>query len=99
MALDIHPALPNEVVPRQLPGFTVKKIPCCYLLHHKDRQDAVKLNVTGMMIWQVCNGDWTVGEIIEALQQSYPDAADGMAKDVYRALDNLLDEQVITLES
>jgi len=97
MTLDIHPDLPADTVPTQVPGFNVHKIPCCYLLKHEQTNNVVKLNDTGMMIWQACTGEWSVGEIIEALKESYPDAAAEMDKDVFRALDNLRDEGVITL--
>lgn len=97
MALDLHPDLPPDTVPRQQPGYTVQKIPCCFLLKHDQSGEIVKLNSTGMMIWQTCTGEWNVGEIIEALQDSYPEAADTMARDVFRTLDNMLDEGIITL--
>ena len=99
MSLDIHPDLPAETIPNQVPGYSVQKIPCCYLLKHQETNNIVKLNATGMMIWQACTGEWSVGEIIDALKESYPDAAAEMDKDVYRALDNLQDEGVITLDA
>ena len=98
MALDIHRDLPYGTVPRQVPGFDVQEIPCCYLLKHEDTNTVVKLNETGMEIWRVCTGEWTVGEIIEALKEAYPDAAAEMNKHVFRALDMLQDEGVITLD-
>jgi hypothetical protein len=97
MSLDIHPDLPLETVPKQRPGYIVEKIPCCYLLKHEENDTVVKLNATGMMIWQTCTGEWTVGDIIDALREAYPDGAVSMDKDVFRALDNLQDEGVISL--
>ena len=41
--------------------------------------------------------DWSVGEIIEALEENYPDAADTISRDVFRTLDILKDEEVITI--
>lgn len=97
MALDIHPDLPPETVPRQKPGIHVEKIPCCFLLKDAGSGNVVKLNRSGMMIWQTCTGEWTVGEIIDALTEHYPDAAESMAKDVYRTLDTMREEGVISL--
>ena len=97
MPLDIHPALPLDTIPRQKSGFTVEKIPCCYLLKHSKSGEVIKLNDSAMMIWQICTGDWTVGEIIDVLKQAYPDAATDMHKDVFRTLDNLRDEGAISL--
>ena len=97
MALDLHPDLPHDTIPTQQPGYEVTKIPCCFLLTHEETGEVVKLNSTGMMIWQICTGEWNVGEIIDALVETYPDAADTLAKDVYRTLDDMQEEGVITL--
>ncbi|MEM7563916.1 MAG: PqqD family protein [Pseudomonadota bacterium] len=97
MVLDLHPDLPDHIVPKQVEGFRIEKIPCCYLLRNDETDRIVKLNNTGILIWQTCTGEWNVGEIIEALKESYPDAAETMARDVYRAMDILQDEEVITL--
>lgn len=97
MSLQIHPDLPLDTVPRQVEGFNIDKIPCCYILKHEETGRMVKLNNTGMLIWQTCTGDWSVGEIIEALEENYPDAADTISRDVFRTLDILKDEEVITI--
>jgi hypothetical protein len=39
-----------------------------------------------------------VGEIIETLQEEYPDALD-IEKDIQRTLDSLVEEQVITINA
>lgn len=97
MPLDIHPALPLDTIPKQNEEYALEKIPCCHLLKHSTNGEVIKLNNTGLLIWQTCTGEWTVGEIIEALKEAYPDAAADMNKDVFRALDNLQDEGAISL--
>lgn len=57
----------------------------------------IKLNDSSALIWQVCTGEWAVGEIIDVLKESYPDASDSMEKDVYQALDRLISEAAIEL--
>jgi coenzyme PQQ biosynthesis protein PqqD len=99
MSLDLHPDLPLDTVPKQVDGFELERIPCCFILKHTETGRMVKLNNTGLLIWQTCTGEWTVGEIIEALQENYPDAAETMARDVFRALDILRDEAVIDLQA
>ena len=49
-----------------------------------------------MLIWQLCDGENTVGEMIGALQEAFPDVPD-MDRDVQRALDELLAEELIAL--
>ena len=51
-----------------------------------------------MLIWELCSGDLTVGDMIQLLAESYPEAAGDMRKDVFRALDELNEEAVIQIE-
>ncbi len=96
LANSIHPEIAADTCPVQIEGFELEKIPCCYLLRHKQDNRIVKLNQTGLMIWQICNGEWSVGEMIEVLQESYPQDAENIPKDIYRTLDLLRDEEVVS---
>ncbi len=51
-----------------------------------------------MLIWQLCEADNTVGDIIGALQEQFP-GVDDMEKDIQRALDELLEEGLISMQS
>ena len=86
-------------VPAQIPNFELKKTPCCYFLKEKEQGTMIKLNDSSALIWQVCTGEWAVGEIIDVLKESYPDAVESMEKDVYQALDMLINEGAIALTS
>ena len=88
-----------ETVPSQVPGFELQKTACCFFLKEEDSKNLVKLNDSSALIWQVCTGEWSVGEIIDVLKESYPDAADGMDKDVYTALDSLVKEGVVSIDA
>ncbi len=88
-----------DSVPVQREGFILEKSPCCYFVKDKESGNLVKLNTTSVLIWQVCTGDWTVGEIVEVLQENYPDAAENMEQDVIKTLGSLKQEDVIELRS
>jgi len=92
-----HPELPLELIPRQVEDFTMDKTPCCFVLRKPESEHCVVLNLTGALVWQMCEGRYSVGEIIEVLKEAYPDAAGAMDKDVFRTLDQLYDEGVVTL--
>ena len=96
---NLHPTLPPETVPVQQDGYELKRIPCCYVLADKDDRVVSKLNDTAVLIWKLCTGEWTVGDIVHALSDKYPDAAAEIGKDVYRTLDLLQQEGVIALKS
>lgn len=97
MALeDLHGTLPLDAKPMQREDCEVQKIPCCWIVTIEGDQRRIKLNDSSMLIWQLCEGENSVGEIIQALQQEYPDVED-MDKDIQRALDELLEETLISI--
>jgi hypothetical protein len=96
---DLHPVLPPETVPVQQDGYQLKRISCCYVLADTDDRVVLALNDTAVLIWMLCTGEWTVGDIVHTLSDKYPDAAAEIGKDVYRTLDLLQREVVITLQS
>ena len=89
----------DDTVPEQTEGYELQKTACCYLLREPATQRFIKLNDSSALIWQVCTGEWTVGEIIEVLKESYPDAEDSMDNDVMQALNMLYGESVIRVKS
>ena len=97
MALeDLHATLPLDAKPIQREDCEVEKIPCCWIVTIEGDSRRVKLNDSSMLIWQLCEGENTVGEMIDALQAEYPDV-EGMDKDIQRALDELLEETLISI--
>ncbi|MEE9446724.1 MAG: PqqD family peptide modification chaperone [Arenicellales bacterium] len=94
----LHKTFELGAIPVQCEDIEVNKIPCCWLLNKAGDEKRVKLNDSSMMIWQLCEGKYSVGELIDALQAQYPDAK-GMDKDIQRALDELLSEALITMRS
>ena len=87
----------SDTVPHQTPGYELQKSPCCYSLRNSETKNIIKLNDSSALIWQVCTGEWSVGEIIEVLQESYPDAESSMEADVHSALELLLKENALEL--
>ena len=89
----------DDTVPEQTEGYELQKTACCYFLREPVSQNLVKLNDSSALIWQVCTGEWTVGEIIDVPKESYPDAADAMDNDVMQALDMLYGEGLIHVKA
>ncbi len=94
---DLHQSFALDAVPQQCDGYEVQKIPCCWILKEIDSGRRIKLNDSGMMIWDLCDGKQSVGELITFLKEQFPDAADSMEKDVQRTLDELVEERLITM--
>ena len=99
MALqDLHRQFPRDARPQRSAGFKVEKIPCCWILSKEENDNRIKLNDSSMLIWQLCEANNSVGDIITALQAQFPDV-DDIARDIQRALDELLEEGLISMQS
>ena len=93
----LHPILDDQVIPKRDDAYTLSKTACCYFLCNEHDEKVLKLNDTSALVWSLSTGEWTVGDLITALGEQFPDQGNGIAKDVYRTLDELALEQVLEL--
>ncbi len=96
---ELHAEFPPEAIPSRVDGYALKKIPCCFLLQDSEGKNVLKLNETSVLIWELCNGELSVGDMLELLFESFPEAKDNLEKDVFRVLDEFQEEQVITVSN
>ena len=94
----LHAEFSLQAVPRRKPGYRLARIPCCFLLRDAAGKTVLTLNDSSVLIRELCNGELNVGETIQLLADSYPEAAADMQKDVFRTLDELNEEAVIRVE-
>ena len=57
------------------------------LLYDPSGSRIIQLNATAALIWQLCDGQRNVEEIVSLLQVAYPEQADMIAQDVQEMLD------------
>lgn len=84
--------------PQREPGYHVERIDDEVLLFHPGRDEIVYCNETASLIWQLCDGERTVQELIDLLAAAYPEAASTLAGDVVTALQQLVEHGAVTLE-
>lgn len=72
--------------PKVNPDYTVDEFSDEILLYTKNGTRAVYLNETAYAVWQLCKEDTTVNHIIAYLEDTYPDQADQIRRDVIAAL-------------
>ena len=84
-------------VPVPSSEFTLEQLDDELLLYHPTKTLTVYMNETASLVWQLCDGKRTVGEIVHQLQQAYPEAADSMQSDVEQALAAFSEHGAITL--
>jgi hypothetical protein len=75
--------------PRRAAGFQVETVDDELLLFDHEHGRILALNPTGALLWHLCDGARTVGEIVELLQQGYPEAAAAIPAEVAETLAKL----------
>jgi len=83
--------------PQQHPDVLQATLDDEILVYHPDGTSAFALNNTASVIWELCNGERRVADIVEILQEAYPEAAATMAREVDESILVLLSYGVIRL--
>ena len=81
--------------PIQAPGFKLEEMEEEVILFHPARTIVVHTNRSGGLIWQLCDGQRSVENIVGVLRQMYPDSASEIAGDVERILRDLTEGEVV----
>jgi coenzyme PQQ biosynthesis protein PqqD len=66
-------------------------------VYHPSLTTSIYLNETGGVIWELCNGQRTVAEIIALLQEEYPENREQIEEGVIDIISSLLDKNIATL--
>ena len=83
--------------PKQKPDYHLEEIDGELLLYHFNETKILFFNETASLIWQLCDGQQSVSEIIILLSEAYPDAAGIMAADVEETVQQFLTAGCIVL--
>jgi len=65
------------------------------LLYNPHNATTLHLNGPSRIVWGLCNGEHSVAEMIEALQEAYPAQADQIEADVVAVIKELQENDVI----
>ena len=83
--------------PRTLNDFQLEEIDGEALLYSPSATRSIYLNPSAALIWHLCTGEHTTGEIIETLQEQFPEQADSIEDDVTSTLEKFLESQAVEL--
>jgi hypothetical protein len=73
--------------PRQTPDFRLEQLDGELLLYHPGQTTIMYCNPTASLIWGLCDGQRSVGDIIGLLSAAYEQAAAAIAADVQATLE------------
>ncbi len=67
------------------------------LLYNPTNNKTLYINKSASVIWQLCNGEQTVEDIITMIQEAYPSDDDGLRQDILDTLNSLAKNDAVTL--
>lgn len=76
-------------LPKQNPAYRLEALDGEVLLYSQDDTRILYCNPSASLIWQLCDGTRTAGEIVATLCAAFPDAAESVPQDVEAALGEL----------
>jgi coenzyme PQQ biosynthesis protein PqqD len=81
--------------PVQSTGYQVEILDGEAILFHPASMKVLHSNQSGVLIWQLCDGQRDVGEIVRILASAYPEAAGDIERDVREILAALAEQGAI----
>lgn len=69
------------------------------LLYNPSNYKTLYINKSVSVIWQLCNGEQTVEEIIKMIQDAYPSNEDDLRQDILDTLKNFAENEALNLGS
>ena len=87
-----------EQIPTQNERLRVEAMEDEILLYDPAGNRVFQLNPSAALIWRLCTGERSAGEVIELLQQAYPDSAGSIGSDVIAILEKWAAEGCIELK-
>lgn len=91
-----HQMALDERIPVRIEHFQLERLDESVLLYHPVLTKTMRLNETAAVLWELCDGEHTIGEIAAMLADAYPDQADAIGDDVRTTLRGLLAEGALT---
>jgi len=83
--------------PRQKPDYLLEAVDSDIVLYHPGRNKALYLNETASLIWRLCDGNRTIAEIAELLQEAFPERDSAINDGVESTLRRFVEEDAVEL--
>lgn len=86
-----------EKIVRLKAGFFLERLDGEIVVYHPSLTTSIYFNETGALVWQLCDGRRSVGDIVETLSRLYPESAVNIEPEVCALVASLVDRQVAEL--
>ena len=83
-----------STIPTRSAGYTIAEFDGEHMIFHPMEGRAIYLSDSASLVWQLCDGHRTVGDILALLGDAYPEAAD-LHTEVEGALQVFVEQRVV----
>ena len=85
----------KELIFKQEPSCLVEDMDGELLLFNPNNTTTLHLNGPSMVVWNLCTGEYSVAQMIESLQEAFPEQAEQIEGDVVSVIKELKENDVI----
>jgi hypothetical protein len=89
--------LSNNKKPMREPGFRLENMDNESLLFNPKTTNILFLNESASLVWQLCDGQRSIAEIVALITRAYPEAGGSIQKDVEETIGLFIDNGVVLL--
>ena len=86
----------NNTKPQRDPEFLLEQLGSDFQLRHRGEDTAIFINESVALLWELCDGQRTLGSIKKMLEEAYPDVAAQIDADVDKAISILVGHNALT---
>lgn len=94
----VAPKLGRNRIPATREDATLADIGSDTMVYSGSLTTMVQLDQSAALIWKLCDGKRSVGEIVSLLAEAFPEDSSRIESDVYEALEHLRREGMLTLQ-
>lgn len=87
--------LDREMIPKKTPGVQIETFGDGVLLYREAAREAAYLNNSAAVIWALCDGNNSLGDIEDTLVKAYPDEKGSILQDIESTLEKLMQNDAI----
>jgi hypothetical protein len=81
----------DNLKPFRVPEYRLEQVDNEMLLFNPAKTNILYCNETASLVWQLCDGQRSIGQIVTLLVDAYPEAAESIKRDVQAVLKDFQD--------
>jgi hypothetical protein len=82
--------------PSQVTGYRIEEMDGELLLFHPESTATVYMNQTAALVWQLCDGERPIQDIVDILNEGFAETGQDLKSDIRKALESFKSHGALT---